>query len=375
MMVKKRPEDKSLFFDVCVALSSVGIIAIIFRLLWLPDLQSKMVTGGAAPDYILEMCRSLVLYVYIPFVLWCFVLGEMTHNLSQVDKIWSVFPPVCLWFVTYYEASQHQMTWNYKLVLMSCLATVWGIRLSYQFYMKGGYSIRFWSGEEDYRWETVRRQLPLLRNRFVFLVFDLGFICVYQLLLLATISGVVAVATIMVDHSAGLARDSLALKDVIVGLMVLVLILVEWLSDYQQQVFQKEKHQRIRTKMSLHCPQNHYELGFNTNGLFAYSRHPNFTAEQLIWLAFFCFSVNHFSLTDPATWCQLGGPLNLAISGWVLLVVIFAKSTDLTEDISSAKYPMYEKYQKHVHRFVDVKKVLRRVFLGQHCGGNVDFLK
>uniref|UniRef100_A0A7M5VF77 Uncharacterized protein n=1 Tax=Clytia hemisphaerica TaxID=252671 RepID=A0A7M5VF77_9CNID len=357
----KNKNDKSLYAVVILLLGSVGGLAAIAYFLWLPNLIHEFYQ---APPYILEMLKSAALYTYIPFVLWCFILGEATMNLSQVDKIWSLSPPTFCWYITWYDAKEHDMTFNYKLVYMSCLVSIWGARLTYQFYKKGGYSIRFWTGEEDYRWETVRRRLPILNNRFVFFLFDLGFICVYQLLLLFTISAVVMVATIMVDKAAELPRDSLTTIDLIKGSIMLLLIYLETVSDSHQQVFQLEKYRRIREKIPLECSTNHYESGFNTNGLFAYSRHPNFIAEQLIWVVFYLFSVTHFA--DLKTCFNLGGPFNAASIGAVLLIVLFLKSTDLTEDISAAKYPLYVKYQRNVARFFDVGAVFRKLFLGQN---------
>ena len=366
-MKKEKNNEETLYREVFFALGSVGFFAIVGWFLWLPNLQRNM---NESPAYIAEMFRSVVVYIYIPFVVWCFVLGELTLNLSQVDKLWSLSPPIFCWYITYYEASQHQMTWNCKLVSMSCLATVWGARLTYQFYKKGGYSVRFWSGEEDYRWATVRQNMPLLRNRFVFFVFNLGFICCYQLLLLFLISGAVMVPTIMVDQSAGNARDSLGFKDLVITIIVFALISIETLSDYQQQSFQREKYRRIRNNLPLQCSKNHYEIGFNVNGLFAFSRHPNFTAEQLIWVAFYLFSVN---TTDLNSLFHLGGPFNVAVIGPILLIVIFLITTDLTENISSAKYPMYRKYQMNVSRFIDLKLVFRRIVFGK--SGIQDWLK
>ena len=364
-------KEGSLYKEVFIALASVGVFAFIGWFLWLPNIQQNLMSRES-PVYIVEMCRSVLLYVYMPFVVWCLVLGELTQNLSQVDKVWSLSPPVFCWYITYYEAKQHQWIWNCKLVFMSLLITVWGARLTYQFYKKGGYSIRFWSGEEDYRWVIVRRKMPLLRNRLVFFVFDIGFVCCYQLFLLLSISGVVMVATIMVDRAAGDARNTLNAKDAVIGAMVAILIAIETLSDYQQQVFQREKYRRIQKNLSLECSQNHYEIGFNVNGLFAYSRHPNFTAEQLIWVVFYMFSVRNIS--DLNALFQLGGPLNATVAGSILLIVLFLKSTNLTEDISSAKYPLYRKYQMNVNRFVDFKLLFRRCFLdGQN--GIKDWLK
>src|SRR3954465_12863827 len=88
----------------------------------------------------------------------CFVIGEVTGNVSQVDKLWSIVPVLYAWIVTV------RSDFDGRMVLMSVLATVWGVQLTYNFSRHGGYSWRFWSGAEDYRWAHVR-ELPVLRTR------------------------------------------------------------------------------------------------------------------------------------------------------------------------------------------------------------------
>jgi steroid 5-alpha reductase family enzyme len=39
----------------------------------------------------------------------------------------------------------------FRLVLMAAVSAVWGLRLTYNFYRRGGYGWPPWSGEEDYR--------------------------------------------------------------------------------------------------------------------------------------------------------------------------------------------------------------------------------
>ena len=90
--------------------------------------------------------------------LLCFTLGEITRNNSQVDKIWSLLPIVYCWIIAA-KGGMHP-----RLVVMAVLATLWGLRLTYNFARKGAYKLRFWEGEEDYRWEKVRA-LPFLQNR------------------------------------------------------------------------------------------------------------------------------------------------------------------------------------------------------------------
>eukprot|EP00494_Astrolonche_serrata_P027140 UN27403 len=44
---------------------------------------------------------------------------------------------------------------NPRLCVMVLLVSAWGIRLTYNFYIKGGFS-----GGEDYRWELIRKWFP-----------------------------------------------------------------------------------------------------------------------------------------------------------------------------------------------------------------------
>jgi len=292
-----------------------------------------------------------LLYVYLPAVIVCWILGELTRSLSQVDKIWSIIPFVFCWYITSYS-------WHVKSVIMSALATVWGIRLTYQFARKGGYSWKIWEGEEDYRWHHVRAGIPwLTNNRILFSLFNLLFICAYQLMLLFLISGFVLIAAI------GEGELEFRTSDIVAAFFTALFILIEAISDYQMQIFQREKYRRIKSGEPLEGSDQHYELGFNTNGLFAYSRHPNFSSEQAIWISFYFFSVNFDPISKNPL--NIGGFFNVSIIGCMLLVFLFMKSTDLTEEISVGKYPAYTKYQKNVSRILDWRAVMRRLIFGK----------
>ena len=83
--------------------------------------------------------------------------------------------------------------------------------------------------------------------------------------------------------------------------------------------------------------QQELERGFITSGLWAYSRHPNFAAEQTIWFMLYQWS------------CYASKTLyNWSGAGALFLVMLFQGSTWLTELISSGKYPEYKHYQRQV---------------------------
>ena len=74
-----------------------------------------------------------------------FVIGELTDNVSSVDRLWSLVP-------TLYTA----ITWSLsppspRLNLMLAVALVWSIRLTWNFWRRGGYSWPPWTGCEDHR--------------------------------------------------------------------------------------------------------------------------------------------------------------------------------------------------------------------------------
>lgn len=87
--------------------------------------------------------------------------------------------------------------------------------------------------------------------------------------------------------------------------------------------------------------QENLDRGFNTTGLWAYSRHPNFTAEQSIWVLLY-----GWSCSATKTY------YNWSIIGAVLYLILFQASTWFTELISAKKYPDYKEYQKRVGKFL-----------------------
>jgi steroid 5-alpha reductase family enzyme len=88
-----------------------------------------------------------------------------------------------------------------------------------------------------------------------------------------------------------------------------------------------------------------YSLGFNTRGLWGISRHPNYFAEQSIWVCFYLFSIGAGI-----------GVFNWSIIGALLLIVLFLGSSTLAEQISGGKYPAYARYCQQVSRFFPGKK-------------------
>ncbi|HVT34514.1 MAG TPA: DUF1295 domain-containing protein [Nevskiaceae bacterium] len=255
------------------------------------------------------------------FALACFVTGEITGNVSQVDKLWSITPVIYAWVM----AAKSGM--DGRMLLMALVATVWGARLTYNFSRHGGYSWKFWTGHEDYRWAEVRK-MPEFSSPMAWKVFHFGFICLYQnaLLLLITLP--------MVKCASG--ASTLSGLDFLLALIFLALVALETWADQEQWNFQAEKKRRLAAGEPL---TGRYESGFIHDGLWAYSRHPNYLAEQSIWVVFYLFSVSAVGF-------------NWTVAGCLLLILLFQGSSNMSEGLQAKKYPRYADYQSRVPRFI-----------------------
>lgn len=265
--------------------------------------------------------------------IYCFVVGEITRNNSQMDKLWSLLPIAYTWII----AVMSDMA--VRPVVMAVLATIWGTRLTFNFARKGAYSIRFWSGEEDYRWIVLRGKKEF-QPRWKWMIFDLLFISIYQnaLVLIITLP---ALLTINSDQPFGLV-------DILATVMTLGFIIYETVADEQQWRFHSKKHALMKEGKTLEQLPAPYNKGFNTTGLWKVSRHPNYFAEQAIWASFYIFSIGAgYSV------------FNWSIIGPLLLIVLFLGSSMFGEEVSGSKYPEYKQYCQEVSKFFPGKRYSR----------------
>jgi steroid 5-alpha reductase family enzyme len=244
----------------------------------------------------------------------CWLISLVTGNCSQVDRLWSIAPPLYVaWFAV--QAGLRDP----RLDGMALLTALWGARLTYNFARKGGYR----RGSEDYRWPVLRKRLgPVL-----FPIFNVTFIATYQNLLLLLLA---LPAFAAYEHRGA----PLGLLDGVAAVGFLFFLAGETVADQQQWRFQSDKHAHRARGEAVTAE-------FLTSGLFRWSRHPSFFCEQAMWWMVYLFSV-----AAGAGW------LNASVAGAVLLTLLFQGSTAFTERLSLEKYPSYAEYQRTTSRLV-----------------------
>ena len=265
-----------------------------------------------------------------------FFYGLLTRNYSTVDRLWSVLPPVYMlvWLRDYHS--------NPRFIAVLILILLWGIRLTANFAIKGGYAFSLKSGfsGEDYRWEVLRGRI---KNRLLFELFNLVFISSFQLALIFMFT--------LPVYFYGQIEGPFSGTEILLCILHLGLLGCELWSDLLQLRFYK------RRGTPPWCEERRYRLGFNTFGPWKVSRHPNYVCEMGQWIVIYFLLV------------AAGGRLHFSGIGAAVLVFLFAGSTVFAETISSSKYPEYAEWKKMTSAWIPLKSLVtagrRRSFLSR----------
>ena len=197
-------------------------------------------------------------------------------------------------------------------------------------------------GSEDYRWKIVRNDT----GSAGFLLLNVFFIATLQpvLLFLITTPTYVLLLTLRLASSAEYGENvpTWLTADLIFSRALLAFVLLAYYADQQQwQYHQAKQYYQKTAKVPPKYKREDLERGFNTSGLWAWSRHPNFFAEQAFWLTIYQWD------------CRVTRTIfNWTGVGALSYLLLFQASTLLTERITAGKYPEYADYQRKVGKFI-----------------------
>ncbi|KAF9507161.1 hypothetical protein BS47DRAFT_1488996 [Hydnum rufescens UP504] len=275
-------------------------------------------------------------------IAWTFMAGEVSGNVSQVDRAWSILPTLYTALYTFFPLFE-SVPVNLKAqgvqpraLVMTALQILWSIRLSYNTNRRGLFSLK----EEDYRWAVFRAKVPT----WLMSLFNFAFIAVFQNLLLFMLG--------LPAYSPSVNPAPLHSGDALISSLILLAIGGEFVADNQQWAYHNFKKtgtldsKREWIGARLQFTPADKERGFLAKGLWAYSRHPNCAFEQLVWLLMTLFPF--LTTPDLAT-----NPVDIiaVLSPSILLSLLFLASTAFTEKISASKYSAYAAYQQRVGMF------------------------
>lgn len=81
------------------------------------------------------------IFLLIVMTSYTYYNNYKTDNCSYIDCVWSIAPVIYSAFMTFHYALKHNFVLNERLALLFLLIFGWGIRLTYNLYIKGGYQV------------------------------------------------------------------------------------------------------------------------------------------------------------------------------------------------------------------------------------------
>ncbi|BGP13409.1 hypothetical protein JCM10213v2_001328 [Rhodosporidiobolus nylandii] len=323
-----------------------------------------------APADLVAWAKSSATDPLHPAMLFCAVVtggvwlvSEVTGNVSQVDRLWTTLPLVYSAWFTFFPyligAVDQVKDLDQRMLLVFALQCCWSARLTYQSARRGFLDPR----SEDYRWPIVRARL----NPLVFKLLNLFFIAIAQnILLLAAelpqylllthyLSGSSHLSALarLKPHHLESAHVPLHVADALLAAAFVTTLVLEMRADNQQQRFQKMKHGALEKQRNggqiTREEQKAIQRGFVAEGLWSWSRHPNFAAEQTTWWLLYAFTVLPFlPLSQSITSHPLSTLSALATPSAIphllghsksLLTTVLSHTPSLSETLTSLSHP------------------------------------
>lgn len=185
--------------------------------------------------FLADIAATLIIYLCSVFL----------KNASLYDPYWSVVPPLLL-----VGAAIHYQAFGISVLLMLFVISVWGIRLTYNW-------ASLWHGfhEIDWRYQEMKEKAPkiyLLTNLFGIQLFPTSIVFAQ-----------LALAIFFIEKN-----PAMNFLTVLGALMILVAAIIQLVADEQMKRFKE------RTKGEKKCIEE---------GLWKYSRHPNYFGEVMVW--------------------------------------------------------------------------------------------
>ena len=247
--------------------------------------------------------NNVILYAFILNVLatvTIFLISMLVNNSSVYDPYWSLAPPAIF---LYWIFAGNPVEGNIiRQGLIISLVLFWSVRLTWNW-------IRRWNGliDEDWRYRNFRKIYPS----------SYWFVSFIGIHLFPTL--VVIIACISVYPALMIISSPLNIVDLIAGVITLTGIIIETISDQQLR-----KHLRKGR-----------EEPFLSEGLWKYSRHPNYFGEVLFWIGLFVFSLS----SDTFIWWIFPGPV-------VILLLFLFISVPMTDKRMLQRRRGYREYYK-----------------------------
>lgn len=260
------------------------------------------------PDPMLLQPALLALAATTTLAVLTWIVSLVRHDASLVDRMWPVF--IASASVTYAAWMPTQMPLTTRMLVVLSIVVVWAVRLCTYI------TWRNWGHGEDRRYQAIRQ-----RNEPGFAWKSL----VYVFMLQAVLAWIVSAPLLAAGSSGAHASASLSLLDVLGAALAVFGVAFEAVGDAQMARFKSQPANRGRVM---------------DEGLWRYTRHPNYFGECCVWWGVFLMA-----LAAGGVWSVIS-PLLMT----VLLLNVSGVSL-LEKDIEERR-PAYRDYVRRTNAFI-----------------------
>ena len=235
-----------------------------------------------------------------------FLIGTLYKNASFYDPYWSVFPIfIALFWII--RSGGLELSFTRQLVVL-LLVFVWSVRLTYNW-------IRQWKGimHEDWRYSNLR----IKKGKMFWLVNLVGIHFMPTIL--------VFLGSLSLYPPLGTIATPFNFIDIIATLITFSAIAIETIADQQLNKFIKTRQDKEQIIQQ---------------GLWKYSRHPNYFGEILFWCGLYLFAL----ASDSSYWWMIIGPV-------FIIIMFLVVSIPLMEE-RMLKRPGYAIYKSKVSKLI-----------------------
>lgn len=233
------------------------------------------------------------------------VASLVRRDASLVDRVWGLAFVVLVWTYAIADA-----TWSPRAWLITALVTVWGLRLS--IYL----TWRNWGHGEDKRYQAMRRRNP---DTFA----------LRSLVTVFALQGVLAwvISLPLLAAAVGETPETLIWLDLLGVAVWAVGLYFEAVGDWQLSRFLADPANRGRVM---------------DQGLWRYTRHPNYFGDTVVWWGFFLVA-----LSTGAWWAAIGS----AVMTLFIVKVSGVALTDRRMGRDKSKRQGYDEYVRRTNKF------------------------
>ena len=262
---------------------------------------------------------NILFFLNVSVLFW--IIGLVQHSFWLIDPYWTILPVMIGHFYRQHPLADNVPTQQANLAMV--LVYIWSFRLTYSYFRRENFKF----GErEDWRYTKMAEDYGTL-----WYVLSFWAVGIAQQPLLVGVSLPLCSVHIRNDQSLFSKGGKMAYVNYVLFALCVSAILIAESADTSLQKFMVENKMRVEKGQK--------KVPILREGLWKYSRHPNYFGEISFWTLY-----AGFAFLNGNGWMVIGTLLNTSC----LLTVTFMTEGKMLREWTEDRVALYKKYQQEV---------------------------